>query len=146
MDVHIFSISNTPTVHLKLTQGLYIEAKHHLTKTWQSAFICSLKGDNVTVQFEDSRRLELNLSHPVDAGKIRQLGSELPESEQELLKAQEMKQMTDGLAELGLRIQAVPGDGNCMFRCFAYLLYGDETKHEQVREMCYVHMEAYYSY
>jgi hypothetical protein len=35
-------------------------------------------------------------------------------------------------ATLGYRVHNVVGDGNCLFRALAFVIYGDEGKHSQV--------------
>ena len=42
----------------------------------------------------------------------------------------------------GFSIRVVPGDGNCLFRSVAYLIYGDEERHMEVRGKCYDYMDA----
>jgi len=42
----------------------------------------------------------------------------------------------------GFQIQAMEGDGNCMFRAVALQVWGDQEEHAQVRKSCMDHMEA----
>lgn len=37
------------------------------------------------------------------------------------------------------RLREIFGDGNCMFRAISYILYGNENRHRQLRDMvCYI--------
>ena len=37
------------------------------------------------------------------------------------------------LKKVGLQVHEIEDDGNCLFRAVAYLLLGDEEKHQEVR-------------
>lgn len=54
--------------------------------------------------------------------------------------AQELE-MRNKLNTAGLRVHHVDPDGNCLFRAFASQLYGDEEKHDDVREACCDYIE-----
>jgi hypothetical protein len=41
-----------------------------------------------------------------------------------------------------LRVEAMSGDGNCLFRSVAHQIYGDEEFHDVVRQKCMDYMEA----
>lgn len=51
-------------------------------------------------------------------------------------------QYTHALSEQGLHIEAVEGDGNCLFRAVAHQIYGDENLHNLVRQKCLDYMES----
>lgn len=44
------------------------------------------------------------------------------------------------LREHGLHVRPVQGDGNCMFRSVAHQVYGDDSHHMLVRQMCMDYM------
>mmetsp|Transcript_103516 Transcript_103516/g.297427 ORF Transcript_103516/g.297427 Transcript_103516/m.297427 type:complete len:511 (-) Transcript_103516:1599-3131(-) len=46
------------------------------------------------------------------------------------------------LAEGGLHVHPVEGDGNCMFRSVSHQIYGDDRHHMLVRQMCMDYMES----
>lgn len=49
---------------------------------------------------------------------------------------------TDALAQHGLRIRPIDGDGNCLFRSVSHQVYGDDRHHATVRATCMDYMES----
>lgn len=56
--------------------------------------------------------------------------------------SEQYAQYTHVLAQQGLHIEAVEGDGNCLFRAVAHQIYGDENLHNLVRQKCLDYMES----
>lgn len=56
--------------------------------------------------------------------------------------SEQYAQYTRVLAQQGLHIEAVEGDGNCLFRAVAHQVYGDENLHNLVRQKCLDYMES----
>ena len=56
------------------------------------------------------------------------------------LTHQEEKQFKRHIADLGCRVETVPGDGNCLFGSLADQLFGDMSRHPDVRETVVAHM------
>ncbi|KAG5176729.1 hypothetical protein JKP88DRAFT_334777 [Tribonema minus] len=50
------------------------------------------------------------------------------------------------LRKHGLRVQPIPGDGNCLFRSVSHQIYGDDRFHGLIRERCMDYMEAERAY
>jgi OTU domain-containing protein 5 len=48
----------------------------------------------------------------------------------------------DSLAAHGLRLHAVEGDGNCLFRSVSHQIYSDDAHHGLVRRFCMDYMES----
>jgi len=46
-----------------------------------------------------------------------------------------MKKFRDQLARYGLRVKETRPDGNCMFRAVADQMYGDQERHEEIRDV-----------
>jgi OTU domain-containing protein 3 len=47
------------------------------------------------------------------------------------------------LADFGLSVREVLGDGNCLFRAFALQHCGDDAKHDEYRSTCCDYLEAH---
>lgn len=56
--------------------------------------------------------------------------------------SEQYAQYTRVLEQQGLHIEAVEGDGNCLFRAVAHQVYGDENLHNLVRQKCLDYMES----
>ena len=80
-------------------------------------------------------------SFPVSA-RLRPLGSTLLPSTEEIQRAQAEKAFRLALSAAGYELIEQEGDGNCLYRCFAYVLYGSADEHRRVREECMSYIES----
>ncbi len=69
--------------------------------------------------------------------KMRELTRQLQSNK---LTHQEEEQFKRRIAELGCRVETVPGDGNCLFGSLADQLFGDMRRHRIVRKTVVAHM------
>jgi len=54
-----------------------------------------------------------------------------------------IKKFKKEISELDLKVVDIAADGNCMFRSIAYLYYGSDEKHAEVREKCVKYMREH---
>ena len=47
------------------------------------------------------------------------------------------------MARIGMYITEVEGDGNCLYRAVAHQFFMDESRHMEIREMVYKHMQKH---
>jgi len=131
--------------------GQFLECKDSVGK-FLPAEVLSVSSDGgstrIRVHFEGwSSRWDEELDVEAQAHRIRALGSALEESEQERLKKEEEAALrADLLAKHGLRIVDCDADGNCLFRALAHQVWGDVSRHAELRAACYAHMAAERSY
>jgi hypothetical protein len=48
------------------------------------------------------------------------------------------------LSSSGLRVHPMSKDGNCLFRSFSHQIFGDASRHEEVRANCYIYMVQHF--
>ena len=80
-------------------------------------------------------------SFPVSA-RLRPLGSSLLPSNEEIQRAQIEKAFRFAVSAAGYELIEQEGDGNCLYRCFAYVLYGSADEHRRVRDECMSYIES----
>jgi len=120
----------------------WLEVK--IRNKWEPAHVIEVRGNLLTVQCERWNSKWTETLHCVrDAERIRDLGGAIPESQVEKLKREELALAKEKLQSIGNVLVEMEEDGNCLYRAWAYQIYGDAEKyHIQVRKECCQYIEA----
>ncbi|ETO12410.1 OTU-like cysteine protease [Reticulomyxa filosa] len=121
--------------------GDWIEVWDKVNKYWRPAVV--LENDTIHIRVHYDGRSSvfddtLLLSKHGDS--IRPLGSGLEPDARELEIKKEMDAFTKALNEKDFELILIKGDGNCLYRCFAHEIYGDQNLHMKVRQECISYM------
>jgi len=111
---------------------------------WEAAHVIEIRGNFLTVQCERwNSRVTQTLHCVKDAERIRDLGGAIPESEVEKLKREELAMAKEKLQNVGNKLVEMKEDGNCLYRAWAFQIYGDADKyHDKVRQECCQYIQS----
>jgi len=114
----------------------WLEVK--VDQNWEPAHVVEVRGNYITVHCERWSSKWTETFHCVhDKSRIRDLGGAIPESQVEKLKREELAMAKEKLQNVGNKLVEMKEDGNCLYRAWAYQIYGDAEKyHDQVRKEC----------
>lgn len=117
---------------------------------WQEALIMQVLKQQIKVFFPNLPNHPLSLidkntekiaeigTHSSAFGVGKKSASKKPKNNDLLLKEKEFPSL---LAQKGLQIKPVIGDGNCLFRAISDQLYDDEKYHSNIRKYCLDYIE-----
>jgi len=119
----------------------WLEVK--IRQTWEPAHVVEVRGNYITVQCERlTSKVTVTLHCVRDKERIRDLGGAIPESEVEKLKREELVMAKEKLKSVGNVLVEMEEDGNCLYRAWAFQIYGDAEKyHMLVRKECCQYIE-----
>ena len=111
---------------------------------WEPAQVLSISGIELFVHYVNWGSRYDEWVHTVnDAFKLRPLGAEIPETERERQTKAAEKEFRGALRDkFGFEVVNMAADGNCLFRSFAFHVYGSQEEHAKVRAKCYDYLES----
>jgi len=120
----------------------WLEVKNH--DKWEPAHVIEVRGNFLTVQCERWNSRSTETLHCVkDAERIRDLGGAIPESQVEKVKREELAMAKEKLQNVGNKLVEMEEDGNCLYRAWAFQIYGDAEKyHDKVRKECCQYIQS----
>lgn len=128
----------------KFQKDQWLEVKDQ-GRNWEPAVVVSVEDNYITVHYERwSSRWDVTLHVVRDKYRIRELGGAIPESQFEKTKREELAMAKEMLKERGSTLVDMEEDGNCLYRAWAYQIYGDAEKyHMKVRKECCDYVEKH---
>eukprot|EP01083_Nonionella_stella_P231104 816318_1 len=121
--------------------GEWLEVQDTQTLQWITATVIDKENNWICVHFDGwPSKYDQKIHVMKHARRLRALGADLGETQEERDIRQEMESFLVEVEQLNWKLQTVDADGNCLYRCFAINIYADTDKHMLVRRDCCQYM------
>eukprot|EP01083_Nonionella_stella_P170491 580294_1 len=118
-----------------------IQIKDSTSDLWVNATVIDKENNWICVHFDGwPSKYDQKIHVMKHARRLRALGADLGETQEERDIRQEMESFLVEVEQLNWKLQTVDADGNCLYRCFAINIYADTDKHMLVRRDCCQYM------
>jgi hypothetical protein len=135
--------ASTKLAQMEFFQGQMLEIRDTADQ-WLPAEVLTVENSKVYVHFINwSAKWDCWLDCVAESQRIRPLGSDIQESNEEKQKKIDETAFRESLLSSGYEIFDCAADGNCLFRAFSHQIYGSDKFHGQIRAKCYSYMEKY---
>jgi hypothetical protein len=138
-----------PRVHGVYSIDDVVVVYNRKLRAWEEATVINVSGSEILVRpfFQTTRSRDRWLDVNLRASDIEHLGDIVDSADQADVARRQAEQEARFAETLALRnppevVREVGGDGNCLYRAFAYQLFGTEDLHAEVREECFAYMIA----